>query len=324
MIKALDAPMLKTFMIARSAAEVPLELTSSAVVLGNLDGLHLGHQQLLKAAHSLARPLKIPTIVFTFDPHPMQVLPGKPDFKRIFPLPAQTQLLKQFGADGVYYQNFSAEFAKTTAQDFLDQMLNPLLKPKVIVVGFNFKFGQNRVGTPDFLKAWGAKNNVQVFVVDPFEVAGQAVSSSNIRAKITAGDVAGAGELLGFPFFVEGIVEKGAQRGRNLGFPTANVHWQSTLVPSYGVYVTRTHFKGNTYPSVSHLGPVPTFAEPKPRLETHILDQDLSLYGEDLKVEFLARLRDPVKFDGLESLKTQIQKDISSARQFHDKHQVLP
>lgn len=316
MIRALDASILTPFMIARKPSEVPPELAASAVVLGNLDGLHLGHQQLLKAAINFGRPLALPTFGFTFDPHPMQILPGKPDFKRIFPLSAQTQLLKDFGASGVYYQNFTAEFAKTSATDFLEQILVPLLKPKVIVVGFNFKFGQNRVGTPDFLKAWGLKNNIHIIVVDPFAVNGQPVSSSNIRTKIISGDVQGAFDLLGFPFFVQGIVEKGAQRGRDLGFPTANVQWQSTLVPSFGVYVTRTHFKDQVYPSVSHLGPVPTFAEIKPRLETHILGQDLALYGEELKVDFLARLRDPVKFDGLESLKSQIQKDIQAARDY--------
>lgn len=288
------------------------------MVLGNLDGLHLGHQELLRRARELAGFKALPMLVFTFDPHPMEVLPGKPDFRRIFPRDAQTDLLQKMGADGVYYQDFNAEFARTTAEDFLNQYLMLIAKPKVIVVGFNFRFGQNRQGTPEYLEQWGLKHNVQIIIVPPFQVAGQIVSSSSIRQFLQSGDIHRAQLLLGFPFFVDGIVEKGAQRGRNLGFPTANVHWSTTLVPKFGVYATRTHYRGQSLRSVSHLGPVPTFGEDRPRLETHILDQNLSLYGEHLRIEFLERLRDPVKFAGLDELKAQIQKDIQAAREIHE------
>lgn len=336
MIGALNTLTPPRFWTAHSPREVPEDLTRSAVVLGNLDGLHRGHQELLRRAQEFATttaspgttgaaPTPLPVVVFTFDPHPMQVLPGKPDFRRIFTPGEQSEMLKSWGASGVYYQHFSLDFAATSAEEFLNRDLLPILKPAAIVVGFNFRFGQNRQGTPDFLKAWGARHGVEIIVVDPVVFHGETVSSSRIRAALVAGDVARVHELLGFPFFLRGLVEKGAQRGRNLGFPTANMSWstsldpleKTTLTPSFGVYVTRTHFQGNVYPSVSHLGPIPTFSDIRPRLETHILDRDLALYGETLKVEFLTKLRDPVKFEGPAALKAQIEADLQAARAYH-------
>lgn len=259
----------------------------------------------------------LPVIVFTFDPHPMEVLGSKPDFRRIFPRESQTQIFKGLGIRGVYYQGFDTEFSRLSAEEFATEKLKKIIHPKVVVVGFNFRFGQNRMGNPEFLRKWGEKNGVIIDIVPPFQIAEQIVSSSSVRQFLSEGAVEQAEALLGFPFFVESPVVHGAQRGRGVGFPTANQHWKHTLVPQFGVYATRSHFKGQMFPSVSHLGPVPTFDEAQPRLETHILDQNLSLYGETLKVEFLKRLRGPEKFAGIEELKTQIQKDIQHAREVH-------
>lgn len=340
MIEPLDPITQPRFWTAHAPREVPDTFAQSAVVLGNLDGLHRGHQALIQHAKDFALQnsgrnhaqntsqnpeLSTPVVIFTFDPHPMQVLPGKPDFRRIFSPEVQTGMLKDWGVGGVYYQPFSLDFAKTSAEEFLNDYLVPALKPAAIVVGFNFRFGQGRQGNPEFLKEWGAKNKIEIIIVDPVSYDHETVSSSKIRAALIGGDVAHAAKLLGFPFFLQGVVEKGAQRGRNLGFPTANMMWstsvdpvaKTTLTPAFGVYVTRTIFQGNAFPSVSHLGPVPTFADIRPRLETHILDRDLSLYGETLKVEFLDKIRDPVKFEGLEQLKKQIDADSNHAREYH-------
>lgn len=335
MIEPLDPITQPRFWTARRPSEVPDDFARSAVVLGNLDGLHRGHQALLQAARDFAaKPeparaaVPMPVVIFTFDPHPMQVLPGKPDFRRIFSPDVQTEMLKHWGAGGVYYQHFDIDFARTSAEDFLNRDLVPAVKPAAVVVGFNFRFGQNRQGTPEFLQEWGSRHGVEIIVVPPVAHDGETVSSSKIRTALLAGDVAHARRLLGFPFFLQGTVEKGAQRGRNLGFPTANMMWstsvdpvqKTTLTPAFGVYVTRTHFQGNVLPSVSHLGPVPTFSDIRPRLETHVLDRDLALYGETLKVEFLEKLRDPVKFEGLDELKKQIEADTATARRYHREH----
>ncbi|MBX3018102.1 MAG: riboflavin biosynthesis protein RibF [Bdellovibrionaceae bacterium] len=328
MIEPLDPMTQPRFWTARAPSEVPDSFAQSAVVLGNLDGLHRGHQALLEVAQEFGTRNAAPVVVFTFDPHPMQVLPGKPDFRRIFSPEVQTEMLRHWGASGVYYQHFDLDFAKTSAEDFLNQCLVPAVKPAAIVVGFNFRFGQGRQGTPEFLREWGSRHGVKILVVEPVNYLNETVSSSKIRAALLAGDVHHAGQLLGFPFFLQGIVEKGAQRGRNLGFPTANMMWstsvdpvaKTTLTPAFGVYVTRTHFQGNVLPSVSHLGPIPTFSDIRPRLETHILDRDLALYGETLRVEFLEKLRDPVKFEGLDALKAQIDADCAAARRYHREH----
>lgn len=318
-VVSLETSNVSPFFKARHPSEVPPAVKGSCVVLGNLDGLHLGHQQLIRQALQWAKPRGLPSVVFTFDPHPMEVLPGRPDFKRILPVAAQTELLEKLQVQGVYYQNFNLQFAAQTAEQFLTDILMPTLKPQAIVVGFNFCFGKDRQGTPEFLQQWGLKNGVHIIVVPPFEVGAVLVSSSLIRKALLIGDVEKAQALLGFPFFVDGVVERGAQRGRGMGFPTANVHWSSTLVPAFGVYVTQTYWQGRVFPSVSHLGPVPTFGEERLRLETHVLDQQLSLYGEKIRAEFLCMLRPPVKFSGVEELKAQIQKDILAARAYHQK-----
>lgn len=308
-----------TFFQARNPSEVPPELGATALVLGNLDGLHLGHQALLsRAQEQVRRESGLSSVVFTFDPHPMQILGARAsDFRRILPVSIQTQLLKQYGFQGVYYQAFSNAFATTSALEFLEQIVVPLFHPRVIVVGFNFRFGRGREGDPAFLREWGRKNGVQIEVVEPQTLDGETVSSSAIRKHLAAGEVDIAGQLLGFPFFIRGQVADGAHRGRQIGFPTANLYWSKTLVPAEGVYVTEMHWRGKRYPSISHLGSVPTFAEEGVRLETHVLDADLNLYNEDISVAFLRHVRAPQKFAGLEELKIQIGKDLLIARDFH-------
>lgn len=316
----------KVFFEARRASELPASLRESIVVLGNLDGVHRGHQELLRRAHSLARELggtqPLPVVVMTFDPHPVQVLGGKAHFRRLFSLAEQAELLRRAGAQGVFYRSFTLEFSQLPAEDFLNQELLPLLHPRAIVVGFNFRFGRNRAGNPEMLRAWGSRHDVGIEIVDAFQVEGETVSSSAIRTALAQGDLEKVRRLLGFGFFMRGPVVSGAKRGAGLGFPTANLEFSEggLLSPGYGVYATRSFFVGapsQGIPSVSHLGPLPTFADERPRLETHLLDFSGNLYGQILKVEFLRKLRDPMKFAGLSELQQQIRRDIESAREVH-------
>lgn len=311
------------FIVAEQASDLPVNMKAVALVLGNLDGVHLGHQELIRRAQAEKAPY---TLAFTFDPHPLEILKAGGQFQRIFPRKAQIELLRRMGLDGVYFQSFTRSFSETSAEDFLIH-LNQIFEPVLIVVGFNFRFGKDRRGTPELLKSWAAARQaagqkIRIDVVEPVTQDGTSegpvISSSEIRRALVAGDVKKARRLLGFPFFLETHVEEGAKRGRVIGFPTANMTWPSgILAPAFGVYATRAIVKGQVYPAISHLGPVPTFDDHRPRLETHILDQDLFLYGEDVVIEFLERIREPVKFDGLEALKAQIQKDIAVARGIH-------
>lgn len=301
-------------------------MQESIVVLGNLDGVHRGHQELLRRAQSLAREFggaqPLPVVVMTFDPHPVQVLGGKPNFRRLFSMAEQAQLLRRAGAQGVFYRSFTPEFSQLPAEDFLDQELLPLLHPRAIVVGFNFRFGRDRGGNPEMLKSWGARHDVRIEIVDAFQVEGETVSSSAIRTALAQGELEKVRRLLGFGFFMRGPVVAGAKRGAGLGFPTANLEFPEGGVssPVFGVYATRSFIPGGPpqgIPSVSHLGPLPTFADERPRLETHLLDFSGDLYGQSLKVEFLRKLRDPMKFAGLPELQQQIRRDIESAREVH-------
>lgn len=289
------------------------------VVMGNIDGVHRGHQELVRRAVERARPGGHPVVVLTFSPHPVEVLNPKGGLKRIFPPADQQALLKRFGADGVYYQKFDAELAQTEALDFLDRYVVPELHPRAIVVGYNFRFGKNRSGDPKTLEKWGKERGVEIEIVPAMKAGDEVISSSLIRAHLQQGEVDRAGELLGFPFFIRGVVTTGSQRGRALGFPTANIDCPKTLLPHSGVYATRVKVGGQGFPAVSHLGNVPTFGDERVRLETFVLDFSGELYEQEVVVEFLKKIRDVKKFSGVEELRQQIEKDVAEARKLHRK-----
>lgn len=302
--------------------------TRPSVVLGNLDGVHRGHQALLTEAH---RPFQAvgpegasemgssePTVVvLTFNPHPVEVLSPHLSFRRIFSIEDQQTLLKDFKVSQVIYQKFDAQMAQVAANEFLEKYLWEPLQPARVVVGFNFRFGQKRTGDPDLLRKWGQRRGVEIVIVEPMKVGGEVVSSSQIRQHLQHGEVMQAARLLGFPFFIHGRVQPGAQRGRAMGYPTANLETPTTLIPKHGVYVTRVLIDNQVYEGVSHLGPVPTFADLRPRLESFLLNFEGTIYNQEIHVEFLEWIREIQKFEDVEELKTQIARDIALAKQVH-------
>lgn len=291
----------------------------SVVVLGNIDGFHRGHQELINQALKLAQPKNLPVWVATFHPHPIEVLKPSSGFQRLFSLKHQQELLKHAGVEGVYYFPFNQEMAQVSAQDFLNDHLKPALNPKAVIVGFNFRFGKGRGGGADELRAWGEANKVEITIVPAQTWKNEVVSSTQVRKHLLTGQVAAARELLGFPFFIEGKVEPGAGRGRGIGFPTANMNCPTTQIPAFGVYLTSVEFQGRKLPAVSHLGPLPSFGDAQARLETHVLDGNWDFTGQTLKVEFLDRVREVRKFDSVEQLAAQIKKDIQTAREHHER-----
>jgi riboflavin kinase / FMN adenylyltransferase len=280
------------------------------VTVGNFDGLHLGHQSLLRRAASVTGP----KIVITFDPHPMQILRPERQLKRLFPREDLIEQLPRYGVDLLVILPFTHEFAALPARDFLNQFV-AVFHHTDVVAGYDFTFGNGREGTLDFLREWCTAAGIQIDVLAPLRMSGEVVSSRRIRDMILHGDVHSAQLLLGRPFYLRGEVVSGAGRGVQLGFPTLNQHVCNETLPAKGVYATRVRCAGVTYPSVTNVGTNPTFENGEQlKFETHVLDQEVEWHGKTIDVELVERLRDEKKFSGIEDLKKQIQTDILKAK----------
>lgn len=285
----------------------------SAVVIGNFDGVHRGHQAVLKQARALADAKGLRCVVLTFDPHPSEVL-GRGAPPRLTTLPRRIELLKEHGADHVAVEPFTKELAAWTPEQFVDDLLASKLEARAVVVGRNFRFGNKRAGDFDTLAALGKKLSFDTLAA---EVAGDAegpFSSTRIRDGITEGDVARAADLLTRPHRITGVVEHGDARGRTIGFPTANLGGVLEMLPAFGVYACRVVRGGTTHPGVMNIGKRPTVDGVSLRIEAHLLDFDGDLYGETLGVDLISRIRGEQKFAGLPELKAQIAKDADDAR----------
>jgi riboflavin kinase/FMN adenylyltransferase len=281
------------------------------LTIGNFDGLHRGHQKLLEAINEGPSP----HIVVTFDPHPVQVLYPERQLRSLFPREDLQEQLPGYGMDLLLKLRFDHALAQLLAEEFLRRKIYEPFQPARLVVGYDFALGANRTGDLNWLKRWSSGQKVELFVVPPFSLDGQIVSSRAVREWIASGDVRAAAKNLGRPFYVRGEVIHGAGRGRGLGFPTLNFPPATELRPMTGVYATRTRFNGRSYKSVTNVGQAPTFQTAGGlQIETHILDESLDLYGRTVDIEFIARLRPEVKFNGPEDLKKQIEKDILEAR----------
>lgn len=304
---------MKNFFIAEGAAQNPHRQQPQVVVIGNFDGVHLGHQTLLQRAREWGQKKGLPPVVVTFDPHPLSVL--RPPHLRLFDLEDQQAQFRAHGMAGVVYLPFSRDFSQLSAAEFLEKILGPELNPQVLIVGFNFRFGSARGGSVETLKEWGERRGCQVEIVQPVQIPEGLVSTSEIRKALAVGDVRRARALLGRPYYLSGIVEHGEARGRGLGFPTANVHLEKVINPLHGVYATRTWVGDEVFGSVTHLGPLPTFGDEAVRLESHLFDFSRDIYGQRVRVEFFELLRGVQKFGSLSELRAQIQRDGDRARE---------
>ncbi|HEX4925410.1 MAG TPA: bifunctional riboflavin kinase/FAD synthetase, partial [Bdellovibrionales bacterium] len=285
------------------------------VTIGNFDGVHLGHRKLIQRVTTVARTHAARAVVFTFEPHPVQVLFPERKLKRLFPREDQCEQLKALGVDALVIEPFSRQLSQTQPEDFLKTYIFEPLNPRGLIVGYDFSFGANRQGGVAQIEEITHKRNILLEVVPAFETAGGVVSSTRIRKTIAAGEMRLARELLGRPFYVQGIVEKGNQRGRKLGFPTANLTIQNECLPAIGVYATWTWVRGRRYRSATNVGRNPTFQDDGPvSVESYILDFDDYIYGEDVRVEFVERLRAEQKFSSVDELKSQMTKDVDSAK----------
>lgn len=295
------------------AAIAPSE-RPTLVTIGNFDGVHRGHQAVL--AQCRAHHDELPIVVVTFDPHPLAVVAPDHAPKRLTTLERRVELLRAHGADEVRVLAFDAEMAGWSPADFVTRIIVEQLRADLVVVGDNFRFGHKAAGNVEFLRTAGARHG---FAVEGLAIVsdGEAFSSTRVRELVAAGDVLGAAEVLGRPHEVSGVVRRGDRRGRELGFPTANVPVdESYAVPPDGVYagwVVRAD--GERLPAAISVGTNPTFDGAERRVESYVLDRtDLELYDEHIRVEFVEWLRGMVKYEGVDALIAQMLDDVEQTR----------
>ncbi len=287
---------------------------AQAVAIGDFDGVHLGHQDVIHHALSIARRESIASAIMTFDPHPREVL-GLAGYSRyLAPLPERLERFAALGVDRTYIVHFDRAFASVSPERFVEEMLMPL-RIHTVVVGFDFTFGHKGKGTVDTLRELG-RDRMQVDVIKPFNLEGDKVSSTLIRESLHMGHLERAERFLGRYYSICGTVVHGEGRGSTIGVPTANVEVAMPyVIPKSGVYAVRAHVHGHIHAGVMNIGVKPTFGGAGPEvLEVHVLDFKGNLYGEELRVEFVHYLRGEVRFGSVEELVAQIQQDIEHAR----------
>ncbi len=306
----------KTFHVVRGGAHGldPGPLRGAVVAIGNFDGVHRGHRAVIAAARKRARKLGRPAAALTFAPHPRQFFkPQEP----LFLLSAEREklrLLSATGLDGAVIMRFDAALAGTSAQDFVERILVEKLGVGAAMIGFDFHFGQNRGGSPAYLAEQGQKLGFAVEVVPPLEDEGRPVSSGSVRAALSKGRVVEAAELLGAPWFVSAEVIHGEKRGRELGFPTANMRLDPACGLKHGIYAVRVAAGDMRYDGVASFGRRPTFDNGAPLLEVFLFDFDGDLYGQAIDVAFIGWVRPERKFDGIEALKKAMSADAAQAK----------
>lgn len=299
--------------LIRTLADLPSELRRGAVAVGNFDGVHRGHADIVERLCAAARRIGGGAVVFTFDPHPARLL--RPD---LAPPPLtwaerKAELLAERGADAVIAYPTDAALLALTPAEFFTGIIRERLDARALVEGQNFYFGQDRAGNVQVLRQLCLQHGIELEVVAPRVINGSPISSSRIRLALQRGDVEQAGLMLGRPYRLRGLVARGAGRGRALGFPTANLESIDTLVPGPGVYAGRARTAGPSWAAAIHIGPNPTFGEESLKLEVHLIGFAGSLYGQTLEVDFQARLRDIQAFGSAEELRDQLQRDIARA-----------
>lgn len=291
-------------------------LRGAIIALGNFDGFHQGHQAVAGEAIRWAQAEGRPSIIATFDPHPVRFF--KPDVApfRLTTLEQRQELYLAAGATAMLVFHFDKELSGTSAQDFIEKILIERLGAHGVVTGSDFSFGKGAKGNVDLLRGFGAKLGLQSRVVKAVQGAGDIVSSSRIREALRDGDPQLAAKLLTRPFAIRGIVEHGDKNGRKLGYPTANLSVENYLRPKYGVYaVTGTILAtGETLKGAANIGIRPQFTPPKELLEPYFFDFSGDLYGQEIEVAFHHFLRGEAKFDSLEDLMVQMEKDCTRAR----------
>ena len=283
------------------------------VAIGNFDGCHRGHQRVFTALKARAREAGVPALVLTFEPHPRDVFAPAPFMFRLTHAEEKARIVEALGLDGIVVMPFSLEFSHIEAEDFVSRFLVEALAVRGVSVGADFHFGYKRRGTPDFLKASGVSHGFAVEILDMLDEGDDHISSSRIRAALGEGDVPAANALLGYHWFVTGTVVKGDQRGRQLGFPTANVASPTGFGLAQGIYAVKVRLGDRLFGGAAAYGK-PMFNNERPPFETWIFDFDEDIYGQEISVALIAHVRGQKVFSGLDELIAAMTADGLSAR----------
>ena len=293
---------------------VPPDIGDTVVTIGMFDGVHLGHQRIIHIAHEKARALGLRCVVFTFDRHPLEVLrPGRHP-KLLSSSAQKLRLLEELDVDMVLMVHFDREFSRIPARRFVEELVAGGLKARVVVLGENFRFGRGGEGSVEFLQGMGPRLGLEVVSVPLLRDDGEVISSTLIRRLIEAGEVEEAEKRLGWDYMIEGVVVRGDARGRELGFPTANIEvHDNRCIPAKGVYAGEVHLEHRILPALTYIGDAPTFAhggEPRQRIEVHIPGWEEDLYDRFLGITFKKRLRGEQAFPDADALREQIREDL--------------
>lgn len=290
------------------------KLKNPAITIGNFDGVHRGHQALFQKVKQWAEQLNGQSAVMTFDPHPLQVLFPKKAPTFITSHSKKLDLIAACGIDATIVIPFDHEFSQMSAREFVEIVLVEKIGVKAIIVGHDYRFGHSREGNIAFLRQLGDQHGFKVDTVSGIKINDTVVSSTAIRHMIVSGDISKANKLLGRYFEVSGAVIAGRKRGITLGFPTANIRMPALTSPRTGVYAIEAEVDGKTYGGAANLGYNPTFGDTDLSLEAHLFDFNQDIYGKQITIRFIDRLRDELRFSGADELAVQIGKDVEDAK----------
>ncbi len=308
--------------VVRGSESVPRDWTGGVVTIGNFDGIHVGHRQIMETVTSRASVLGCPAVVYTFHPHPRKVVRPERAPALLTTLEQKLKLIEAAGIDAVVIEPFTDAFARYDADAFVQEVVHARLAPCEVYVGYDFHFGRDREGSRKTLTELGPALGFSVTIIPEVTVSDEAVNSTRIRSLLLEGDVEAAGRLLGRSYAVRGSIAPGDRRGRTIGFPTANLSSDNEVLPRDGVYATRLAFldegtppAGAVFDAVTNVGRRPTFKDSDPVLaETHLFDFAEDVYGRRVELHFIHHIRVEKKFDGPDALVAQIRADAAEAR----------
>ena len=294
-----------------------LNIEPSAAAIGNFDGVHLGHKKVLEEAKKLSTEKKLPISVLTFEPHPREFFSSKKNNFLLQTSSQKIETLRKHGIDNLINLKFDKNLSELQPEEFIERILFKNLSLKHVFVGKDFKFGKNRKGDIDTLKNIGAKYNIGVSSISLKTLNTVSISSSKIRELLKSGNIIEANKLLGRPYKISGLVIEGDRRGRSINFPTANIKLENLIMPAFGVYsVSVKGIENKIYNGIANIGIRPTVNDRGVLLEVNIFDFNNNIYGKEISVNLLNFIRKEKKFDGIESLKTQIKNDVRISKEF--------
>ena len=307
-------------LIFNGTENIPKEEDGYSVAIGNFDGMHLGHQSVIEIARKTSNESSVGVV--TFEPHPRQYFQKKQPIFRLMKSETRKRFLESLAVDALFELPFDYSLANLSPKDFIETVLLEKLNVKNVVVGPDFRFGKNREGSVNLLKSYQRKNKLRLHIANPFMIEGKVVSSSVLRKKLVEGSVIEVTKMLSRYYEIDGMVEKGFQRGRDLGFPTINIGLRSTIVPKHGVYAVFVKIlsqkKDRTLRGAASIGSRPTYGDYEPNIEVFIFDFDENLYGEYVSISLVKFIRPELKFNSERELISQMKADCKTIEKLLD------